>query len=202
VRLVYFDLAFLGQESVDAAEAAHCAQDQDKFWEYHDLLYASDGDYKRENLDKFAQQLGLNMTQFGQCMDTHKYKDFIAAEAAEARRNGVTSTPTLFVNRTPVPGFVAFNTERAERSMLVAPGVTLTDESKLAVGKTLCLSGEVDSNRRISKGAVTDPPGNDDTLCGLVKGFTPSSADRAGEITLEQEVPGLKQIIEEELKKR
>ncbi len=207
MRFVYFDLAFLGQESVDAADAAHCAQDQDKFWEYHDLLFGNAknenaGDFKRENLDKFAQQLGLNMTQFGQCMDSHKYRDFIQAEAQEARRNGVSSTPTIFVNRTPLQGFVPYENEKADRTITIAPGATITAADKLKVGANVCLSGEADNNRRLTKGEVSDPPGDDQKLCGDVKKYAAATADNPGELIITETVAGLKQIIEEELKNK
>lgn len=159
------------------------------------------GDFKRENLDKFAQQLGLNTAQFGECMNTRKYQEYIQAELQEGRRIGVRSTPTLLVNQRGVPGFVPYLNEKADRSLLVAPNVTLTDQAKLQTGKEVCLTGELDSNRRLSKGAVADPPGNDQSLCGTVKSFKPATADQAGELALETVVQGLKEIIEEELKK-
>ena len=159
------------------------------------------GDFKRENLDKFAQQLGLNMPQFGECMNTRKYQEYIQAELQEGRRIGVRSTPTLLVNQRGVPGFVPYLNEKADRSLLIAPGVTLTDQAKLQTGKEVCLTGELDSNRRLSKGAVADPPGNEQSLCGTVKSFKPATADQAGELALETVVQGLKEIIEEELKK-
>lgn len=206
VYFVFFDFPFLGQESLDAAEAARCAQDQGKFWEYHDTLYKSTtgenvGDFKRENLNKFAQQIGLDMSQFGQCMDSHKYLGFLQAELSEGRRIGVRSTPTLIVNQRPVPGFVPYISEPSERSLLVAPAVTMTGQEKLTTGAQICMTGEVDANRRISKGTVTDPPGDQQSLCGKVKQFKASTANQAGEIILETVVQGLKEIIEEELKK-
>ena len=92
-QFVYIDFAFLGQESVDASLAAHCAGDQNKFWEYHDLLFAAHtgenvGDFSRANLDKFAQQLNLNMDQFKQCVDSKKYADFVAADFVAALAAG------------------------------------------------------------------------------------------------------------------
>lgn len=159
------------------------------------------GDFKRENLDKFAQQLGLNMAQFGECVTNRKYQDYIQAERQEAQRIGVRSTPTMLVNQRPIQGFVAYQNEKSDRNLLVAPGVTLTDQTKLQAGKEVCLTGELDSNRRLSKGAVADPPGNDQSLCGVVKSFKASTGDQAGELVLETVVQGLKEIIEEELKK-
>ena len=74
VRFVYRHLAFLGQESVWAAEAAECAGDQGKFWEYHDLLYerwagTNVGGYSYNNLLGFAQILELDTDGFAACLD-------------------------------------------------------------------------------------------------------------------------------------
>ncbi len=141
------------------------------------------------------------MSQFGECVTTRKYQEYIQAELQEGRRIGVRSTPTLLVNQRGVPGFVPYQNEKADRNLLVAPNVTLTDQAKLQTGKEVCLTGELDTNRRLSKGAVSDPPGNDQTLCGSVKSFKAATGDQAGEIVLETTVQGLKEIIEEELKK-
>ena len=107
------DLAFLGPESVAAAEAARCAQDQGKFWEYHDTLFANqtgenEGNFNRDNLVGYAQKLGLDETQFTQCLDSHKYRDYLAELAQRARRLGVQGTPSVFVNTRFVPGYVEF----------------------------------------------------------------------------------------------
>ncbi len=110
---MYMDMAFLGPESLDAAEAAHCAQDQGKFWEYHDILFANQkgenqGDFKRENLLNFARQLKLDETQFTQCLDSHKYLGFVQASAQQGRKLGVQGTPSIFVNSQFIPGYVEF----------------------------------------------------------------------------------------------
>jgi len=102
-RFVWKDYAFLGQESVWAAEAARCANDQGKFWEYHDYLFnnqgaENSGAFSKANLKKFASALGLNMGQFNTCLDTDKYASLIQKETQEASAIGVNGTPATFVN--------------------------------------------------------------------------------------------------------
>ena len=103
VRFVFRHLAFIGQESTWAAEAAECANEQNRFWDYHDKLFAeqgaeNSGTFSRENLKRFAAELGLNTQQFNQCLDSGKYQAKVQQEVAEGQRLGVNSTPTLFVN--------------------------------------------------------------------------------------------------------
>jgi protein-disulfide isomerase len=107
------DFAILGPESVAASEAARCAQDQGQFWEYHDILFANQkgenqGDFKRENLLAFAQELKLDQATFTQCLDGHKYQDFVRVLGQEASQLGIRGTPTIFVNQQAIPGYVDF----------------------------------------------------------------------------------------------
>jgi protein-disulfide isomerase len=112
VRLVYRDFAFLGQfvqpyvakndESINAAQAAHCAGDQGKFWEYHDYLYThqngeNQGNFSVPKLESFASELGLNTTAFNQCLDSGKYAQAIAESKMEAESAGVTGTPKGYI---------------------------------------------------------------------------------------------------------
>ncbi len=103
VRFVWKDYAFLGQESIWAAEAARCANDQGKFWEYHDYLFTNQGAensgaFSKDNLKKFASTLGLNMGQFNSCLDTDKYASVIQKETQEGNKVGVNGTPATFIN--------------------------------------------------------------------------------------------------------
>ena len=102
-RFVWKDYAFLGQESTWAAEAARCANDQGKFWAYHDYLYTHQGSensgaFSKANLKKFAGVLGLNATQFNTCLDTDKYAAFIQQETQAGSAIGVQGTPATFIN--------------------------------------------------------------------------------------------------------
>lgn len=102
-RFVWKDYAFLGQESTWAAEAARCANDQGKFWEYHNYLYShqsaeNSGAFSKVNLKNFAAALGLNATQFNTCLDTGKYATFVQQETQAASAIGVNGTPATFIN--------------------------------------------------------------------------------------------------------
>ena len=113
VRFGYFDFAFLGQESNWAAEAAECASDQNKFWEYHDTLYSSQsgenqGAFNKNNLKKFAEELGLDTSAFNECLDSGKYTQLIKEESSAASSIGVRSTPTFLINGQPLVGAQPF----------------------------------------------------------------------------------------------
>ena len=102
VQLVYRDFAFLGTESVKAAEAARCAGDQNKFWEYHDYLYSNQngenqGNFSDDRLKSFAVTIGLNNTTFDRCLDTDKYAAAVASSRVEGNKSGVRGTPTGFI---------------------------------------------------------------------------------------------------------
>lgn len=103
VRFIYKDFAFLGQESHWAAEAAKCAAEQDRFWEYHDKLFWSqrgenEGAFSKANLKKFARELGLNAQAFDECLDSGRYAEAVDQETKEGRARGVNGTPTFFIN--------------------------------------------------------------------------------------------------------
>lgn len=109
VKFVFKELAILGKESTDAANAALCAKEQNKFWEYHDYLYTHQGPENSgalsvDNLKKFAVTLGLNAEQFNTCLDANKYNNQVQADIAEATRLGFNSTPSIAVGSTPIIG--------------------------------------------------------------------------------------------------
>jgi len=106
-KLIFKALAFIGDESMWAAEAALCAGDQGKFWEYHNKLFEEQkgenkGAFKVENLRLFAQEIGLNEGDFNTCFDENKHTADVADDMSEATRRGINSTPTFFVGETPV----------------------------------------------------------------------------------------------------
>ncbi|MEO1273114.1 MAG: DsbA family protein [Myxococcota bacterium] len=81
-----------------AAEASLAAHEQGKFWEYHDILFKNQKALKRPDLEKYAEQLQLNMTKFKAALDSHKFKKQVEEDQALARKVGANGTPTLFVN--------------------------------------------------------------------------------------------------------
>ena len=91
--------------SLTASLAAGCAHDQGKFWEMHDLIFQTQDRWStpytsnpRKVMNQLAEQLQLNMEQFGQCMDAKKYQANVKANADEATRVGVNSTPSFLVD--------------------------------------------------------------------------------------------------------
>lgn len=102
VSVEFRNMAFIGAESVLAAEAALCAADQDKFWDYHDLLFSKQagtdrGAFSPERLRRFAGDLELNQEEFDVCFNGRTYADEVEKETEAARDAGVDSTPTLFI---------------------------------------------------------------------------------------------------------
>ena len=102
-NLVFVDLAFLGNDSPKAAQASYCAEDQEMYWDYHDLLYASqepkiDGGWAdSERLKAFAFSLGLDMELFDSCLDSGKYSKRVQYNIQQAREHGVRGTPGFFI---------------------------------------------------------------------------------------------------------
>ncbi|MES2416406.1 MAG: thioredoxin domain-containing protein [Patescibacteria group bacterium] len=102
VSFVYRDFAFLGDESVKSAEAARCADEQGKFWEYHDYLFThqkgeNQGHFSNTNLKSFASELGLNSTAFNKCLDSDKYQQIVIDETNAGSQAGVEGTPKSFI---------------------------------------------------------------------------------------------------------
>jgi protein-disulfide isomerase len=96
-----------------AAEAALAANEQGKFWQMHDKLFANQQALDRPNLEKYAEEIGLNMTKFKAALDSGKFKDKVDSDAKEGAAVGATGTPTFFINGTKVVGaqpFDAFKT--------------------------------------------------------------------------------------------
>ena len=99
------------KESDQAANASMCAGDENRFWDYHDILFANHGEnqgaFNNRRLVAYAEALGLEMQEFNQCFNANLHKDEIDADEAMGRNSGVTGTPSVFVNgRILTPGFV------------------------------------------------------------------------------------------------
>jgi protein-disulfide isomerase len=87
-----------------AAQAALAANEQGKFWAYHDKLFANQQALDRPSLEKYAQELGLDVGKFKKALDTGKFKDQVDAEAKEGAAVGATGTPTFFINGAKLVG--------------------------------------------------------------------------------------------------
>jgi protein-disulfide isomerase len=78
--------------------ASLCAEEQGRFWEYRDIVFQNQRAIKRDDLTKYAGQLGLNKEVFSNCLDTEKYQSRIDNDIAEGAQFGVEGTPAFFVN--------------------------------------------------------------------------------------------------------
>jgi len=100
----FLDSQSIGKESHQAANASMCALEQDRFWDYHNLLFANQGaienggSYNNKRLQAFAESLGLDMTAFNDCFNQNKYSNEIEADYQLGRSAGVTRTPSILLN--------------------------------------------------------------------------------------------------------
>jgi protein-disulfide isomerase len=99
IRIVYrdFPLTSIHPNAMPAAEAAQCANEQGKFWDFHDKLFSSEN-LSEDVYKQYAQDLGLDVAKFTDCLTTHKYAKQIQADSDFAANLGINSTPTFFVN--------------------------------------------------------------------------------------------------------
>jgi protein-disulfide isomerase len=81
-----------------AAEAALCAQDQGKFWEMHDKLFANQEKLQVADLKTTGAEIGLDPQAFAECLDSGRHADALRADAAQATAYGVSGTPAFFIN--------------------------------------------------------------------------------------------------------
>jgi len=100
VRFVYrqFPLTNIHPNAQKAAEASLCANEKQRFWEFHDSMFGEQSRLDVASLKQRAQTLGLNTSAFNTCLDSGRQADAIQKDKEDGRKSGVTSTPTLFIN--------------------------------------------------------------------------------------------------------
>jgi len=111
---VWHDFAWIGEESRTAAQAARCAGQQRKFWEYHDYLYhhqrgTNRGQFAPASLKQFASELGLDRAAFDACLDQGADLPDLQQLLAQGRAEGITATPTFVVNGRRIAGAQSIN---------------------------------------------------------------------------------------------
>ena len=106
LRLVHKDLPLeeIHPLARQAAEAARCAGEQEKFWEYHDKLYADSPKLSAEDLKSAARDIGLNVQSFDQCFGSRKYRTAVQSDLDEGIQLGLTGTPAFFINGREISG--------------------------------------------------------------------------------------------------
>ena len=102
VKIIFKDYPLNGPDSKLAAEASYCAQDQQKYWEYHNELYDNWGGERtgwitRESLTKFAESTELNISEFNKCLDDHKYQNKVDSLYNFGKEIGIDATPSFLV---------------------------------------------------------------------------------------------------------
>ena len=106
IRLVHKDLPLdaIHPQARQAAEAARCAGEQGKFWEYHDKLYANSPKAGVEELKSYAKEVGLNAVSFDQCYGSGKFRAAVQKDLNDGAQLGLTGTPTFFINGREISG--------------------------------------------------------------------------------------------------
>ena len=110
VRLSFRDLPLREANGGDSdypgtADAARCAGEQGKFWEYHDLLFENQDDAGMKVFDEYAKHLGLDAAKFTSCMETRKYREPIQKDLREAISLAIPGTPFFYINGIPLNGY-------------------------------------------------------------------------------------------------
>lgn len=106
VRIVWkdFPLTQIHPQAFKASEAGHCAAEQGKFWEFHDLVFANQQAMEPDDLKKYAAAVGVEAGRFNACLDLSKHAEVVRNGVAEGTRLGINSTPTVFINGRRVAG--------------------------------------------------------------------------------------------------
>lgn len=113
VRLVWHDFPWIGKESLDAANAARCAGDQGRFWDYHDVLYRgqgaeNSGAFSKTRLESLGSTLGLDATRFDACVETGTHLAAVEADLGAATAHGFPGTPTFLIGGQRIVGAQPF----------------------------------------------------------------------------------------------
>ncbi len=127
-----FPLESLHKNAFKAAEAAHCAGDQGKYWEMHDRLFVNQQALAPENLTAHAEAIGLNRDAFQQCLDGGKYTAQVRDSLAAGEQLGVQGTPSFFLGTMTADGKI--KAVRVMRGALPYPVFKETIDSLLATG--------------------------------------------------------------------
>ena len=123
VNMAFLDMPILGNDSSIAAEATYCANDQGKYWDYHVTLFEHQGEMNsgwanNERLKSFAFNLGLDMEEFSQCLDSKRYYSQVKLNAEKSKNMGASSTPS----------FLIVNTSGEQKSIRGAQPYTVFEE--------------------------------------------------------------------------
>ncbi|MGI0082601.1 MAG: DsbA family protein [Nitrosopumilaceae archaeon] len=102
VNFVFRDFPLNGPDSVLAAEASYCANDQSRYWQYHDEIYKNwagekTGWITRQSLEQFAKEINLDLEQFNKCLDDKKYRNKVLENEKFGTEIGIKATPSFLI---------------------------------------------------------------------------------------------------------
>jgi protein-disulfide isomerase len=103
-----FPLNAIHPHAQKAAEATECADDQGKFWEYHDAVFANQSAIDVDSLKGYATQLDLDTGAFNDCLDNGEQSSEVGKDLEDGRASGVTGTPAFIINGQLVSGAQPF----------------------------------------------------------------------------------------------
>jgi protein-disulfide isomerase len=115
VKFTFRNYAFLGPASVLAANAGECANEQGKFWDFHDYMYKNQPDesdtsmFTVDSLSQIAGNLGMDQSQFQSCLSSKKYDKDVSKDLSDGQTAGVSGTPTTFINGIAIVGAVPYD---------------------------------------------------------------------------------------------
>ena len=105
MRLVFKDFPLASHKLARPAhEAARCAGALGRYWPYHDRLFAAQPDFQRDDLVRYAVEIGLGRAPFAACLDERRFAAAVEADVTQARALGLRSTPTFIINGRPLIG--------------------------------------------------------------------------------------------------
>jgi protein-disulfide isomerase len=114
VRILYKYLPLPNHpQSFKASQAAFCAAAQNRFWQYHDLLFERVSDLSENSLKRYASDIGLDSKEFNSCIDSEASRETVLKDLQEARRAGISSTPTFIINGRVLKGARSFEDFKA-----------------------------------------------------------------------------------------
>ncbi len=108
-RFVHFPLTNIHPNALKAAEASECANDQGKFWQYHDKLYENQRNLGTKLYYEIAGNLDLGMEKFRQCLESGAKRETVLRDFREAINKNLRGTPTFFVNDVQVENYAYEN---------------------------------------------------------------------------------------------
>jgi protein-disulfide isomerase len=118
VRFEYKHFIISPPDTANAANAAECAADQGRFWDYHDLLFSEQGvsrsPFTKANLKAYGARLGLSAQQFNECVDRDTHLDKVYRDSAAGKDAGIQGTPSFLVNGKSIAGEVPYAQFKAE----------------------------------------------------------------------------------------